>query len=439
MDMGLDKNERLSFLLIDDETRAALRELRPILAENIETILDDFYRHVQRTPEAAKTFANNSIEKARRLQKQHWLDNVFSGKFDEAYFIQVKKIGEAHARIGLEPRWYTAAYGFILNKIVALVCSKNRKTPDRIAPLLCAVNKVAFLDMDLSVSVYIDTLHQKLTEQASSFERDVSSVVGIVAAATNELQMTARSMVSTADQTAQQASAVAAAAGNASENVQTVAAATEQLSSSIHEINRQVSQSNQIATSAVDEAERTNQKMRGLTEAAQRIGEVVKLINNIASQTNLLALNATIEAARAGEAGKGFAVVAGEVKSLANQTAKATDDISAQILAVQNATKEAVSAIVGIGSTITKMNEIISAIAAAVEQQGAATKDIARNIQLAATGTDEVSSHIGAVTVATGETGHAAREVRTASSELAKQSDRLSVQVDSFLTMIRGT
>ncbi len=439
MGNDLDRVKRLNFLLIDENVRKTLREFRLILAPAIDAILDDFYRHVQITPEAAKTFSGNSTDRARRMQKQHWLDNVYSGNFDDAYFSQVQKIGDAHARIGLQPRWYTAAYCFSLNKMIALACSHYKKDPARLGIVIDAINKAAFLDMDLAISVYIDALHEKLNAQASHFERDVSSIVDIVAAATTELQNTAQSMVATADQTSRQATAVATAAQQASENVQTVAAATEQLSSSILEINRQVVQSNEIANAAVDEAERTNQKMHGLTEAAQRIGEVVKLINNIASQTNLLALNATIEAARAGDAGKGFAVVAGEVKHLANQTAKATEDISAQIQAVQNATREAVEAISGIGGTIGRMNGVASAIASAVEQQGAATQEIARNIQQAAAGTDRVTSNIGAVTLATGETGHAAREVLSATSELARQADLLSGQVADFLVVVRAS
>ncbi|HXP98279.1 MAG TPA: globin-coupled sensor protein [Telmatospirillum sp.] len=424
---------------MDDVVRAALREFRPTLAKEIDSILDDFYRHVQHTSQAAKIFIGNSMDRARSLQKQHWLDNVFSGKFDEAYFSQAKKIGQAHARIGLEPRWYIAAYCFSVNKMVAAACAQYKKTPDHLATILVAINKAAFLDMELAISIYLDTLQEKLDGQAAHFERDVSSVVEIVAAATNELETTAHSMVTTAQQTSQQALAVATAAKEASENVQAVAAATEELSSSIHEIDRQVTQSNQIAIAAVDEADRTNKKMHGLTEAAQRIGDVVKLINNIASQTNLLALNATIEAARAGDAGKGFAVVAGEVKHLANQTAKATGDITAQIQAVQSATREAVDAIAGIGDTIGKMNSIATAIAAAVEQQGAATREIARNIQQAASGTDQVTANIGGVTEATSETGHAANEVLTASSELAKQSERLSMQVAGFLEIVRAS
>ncbi len=437
----LNKDDRLGFLLIDDGVRNALREFRPILATEIDTILDDFYRHIQRTPSAAKIFTGQSMERARTMQKRHWLDNVFVGSFNEEYFQQVTKIGEMHARVGLEPRWYTAGYCFTINKLIQLATLKYRKKPDRLAEIVSAINKAAFLDMDVSISVYIDALRAKdsrLRNSATTFERDVATSVGVVASASTQLRATAQSMAASAEQTSHQATAVAQAADQASENVQTVAAAAEQLSASIHEISRQVTQSTEIANSAVSEAGRTNQMVQGLTEAAQRIGEVVKLINNIASQTNLLALNATIEAARAGEAGKGFAVVANEVKSLANQTAKATDEISVQILAVQNATKEAVVAIGGIGGTIGKMSEIAAAIAAAVEEQGAATQEIARNVHQAAIGTGQVLSNIGGVTAAAKGATTAAHDVLSAAGELSVQSEKLSSDIDSFLEVIRA-
>ena len=187
------------------------------------------------------------------------------------------------------------------------------------------------------------------------------------------------------------------------------------------------------------QAQHTNEMVQGLANAANKIGEVVKLINDIASQTNLLSLNTTIEAARAGDAGKGFAVVANEVKSLANQTAKAIGDIiSQQITAVQNATKEAVSAIQSIAGTITEINEISSSIASAVEEQGAATKEIARNVEQAATGTTEVSKNIGSVTTAAEEAGASANQVLTAAGDLSRQSETLRNEVDGFIARVRA-
>jgi methyl-accepting chemotaxis protein len=273
---------------------------------------------------------------------------------------------------------------------------------------------------------------------ADSFDAQVKVVVDRVSASAEEMQGTARSMSGAVESASKRSTAVAAASEEASTNVQTVASAAEELSSSIAEINRQVVQSARIADKAVEEAGRTNQTVQGLAEAAQKIGDVVKLINEIAGQTNLLALNATIEAARAGEAGKGFAVVAAEVKSLANQTAKATEDIGAQIGAIQSATQDSVKAIEGIGGTIKQIHEIATTIAAAVEEQGAATQEIARNVQQAAQGTGEVSSNIADVTAAVGETGAAASRVLSAAGELTSQSDALRKQVEDFLAAIRA-
>ncbi len=278
------------------------------------------------------------------------------------------------------------------------------------------------------------TIEAAVTE----FEAAAKSVVGIVSSSASEMQASAESLSATAEETARQATAVAAASEQASSNVQTVATAGEELSSSISEIGRQVGQSTRITGQAVEEAERTNSKVQGLAEAALRIGDVVKLINDIAGQTNLLALNATIEAARAGEAGKGFAVVASEVKSLANQTAKATDEIGAQISSIQAATKDSVDAIQSIGRTIGEVNEIATTIAAAVEEQGAATSEIARNVQEAARGTQEVSSNIGGVTQASAATGSAASQVLSAAGELAQQAETLRTRVDTFLAKVRA-
>ena len=274
---------------------------------------------------------------------------------------------------------------------------------------------------------------------ADKFEVDMKGVVNTVTSAAAELQGTARSMESTATVTSEKANVVASAADDASSNVQTVASAAEELSASISEISRQVGQSSEIASQAVVDADKSRENVQGLAESAAKIGEVISLISDIADQTNLLALNATIEAARAGEAGKGFAVVASEVKNLANQTAKATEEISQHVGGVQDATDEAVRAIKGIGSTISRIDEASTAIASAVEEQGAATQEIARNVEQAANGTNEVTSNITEVTEGAAETGHAAKEVLTAADELARQGDVLGREMDSFLVELRKT
>jgi methyl-accepting chemotaxis protein len=270
------------------------------------------------------------------------------------------------------------------------------------------------------------------------FEAAVRGALDSLQKSANSMQTTAQSMSVTADQSSALVSAVASAAEETSVNVQTVSSGTEQLSSSITEIGRQVINSAKIARKAVDEADQTDATMQGLAENAGRISVVVDLIQTIASQTNLLALNATIEAARAGEAGRGFAVVASEVKNLANQTAKATDEIRSQIADMQLVTTSAVSAIRNIGQTIGEINQVTTAIAAAVEEQGAATREIARNIQHAAGGTSDVSSNIIGVSTASAEAGSAASEVLNASGALRREAEVLRSEIDAFLSNIRA-
>ena len=277
-----------------------------------------------------------------------------------------------------------------------------------------------------------------MREMADSFEAAVGGIVGMVTASATELQATAQSMSGTAAETAGQSTAVAAAAEEAASNVGTVAAAAEELGSSVQEIGRQVSGSAQLAQAAVNEAAQTASLVQELSGAVAKIGDVVTMITSIAGQTNLLALNATIEAARAGEAGRGFAVVAAEVKELANQTARATDEISTQIARIQGSTGQAVSAIGSITTRIQEISGVATAIAAAVEEQGAATQEIVRNVAQAAVGTGEVTSNIAGVAGAAEETGAAASQVLASASELSRQSESLSTEVNRFLATVRA-
>ncbi|MGA7811028.1 methyl-accepting chemotaxis protein [Bradyrhizobium sp.] len=273
---------------------------------------------------------------------------------------------------------------------------------------------------------------------ASDFERSVNGIVRSVSTAAAGMQTTAQSMTATASDASARAATVGSASQSASNNVETVAAAAEELSGSVTEILRQVTRSSEVAKKAVGDAERTNATVQVLSTGAEKIGEVVKLIHSIAAQTNLLALNATIEAARAGESGRGFAVVASEVKALANQTAKATEEISGQVAAMQQSTSDAVVAINGITHTIAQMSEITVNIASAIEQQGDATREIARNIQQVAAGSNEISAHIGGVSSAAAATGSAASEVLSSARELDNQSGKLRNAVDGFLAKVRA-
>lgn len=273
---------------------------------------------------------------------------------------------------------------------------------------------------------------------ADEFENAVGEIIETVSSASSQLEASATSMTQTARRSQAVTASVAAASEQASANVQSVAFATEELTSSVNEISRQVQESTRIAGEAVDQANLTNRRIEVLAGAAAKIGDVVELINTIAGQTNLLALNATIEAARAGDAGRGFAVVATEVKALAHQTARATEDISRQIAGMQDATRESVAAIEAIGSTIARVSEIAATIASAVEEQGAATAEIARNIQQAAGGTREVSQNIVEVERGASETGSASTQVLSAATSLSRDSGLLREKVSHFLGTVRA-
>jgi len=276
-----------------------------------------------------------------------------------------------------------------------------------------------------------------LTKTTSEFEDQIGSIVNVVSGAINQLQTSSSSMASVAERTSDRTQTVATASEEASTNVQIVSTAAEELSASISEISKQVSDSSVISSEAVEEAHRSHESVKGLVTSVNQINEVIELINDIAEQTNLLALNATIEAARAGDAGKGFSVVASEVKNLANQTAKATEQISVQISEIQTSTDQAAGSIEGIGSTIGRIDEIAVAISAAVEEQSAATTEIARNIEQASQGTKQVSGNIDQVRQGARETGTAAGEINGSTNELSEQSETLKAVVDEFLIKIR--
>jgi methyl-accepting chemotaxis protein len=280
--------------------------------------------------------------------------------------------------------------------------------------------------------------HEKLEQLARSFDESMRNGLGVVAKSVGDVTDSASTMAGNAVETGALSQDASVAIEEASANIQTVSSATTQLSSSISEISRQMAQTSEVSRAAVDEIENANARVSALNEAAVSIGQVVQIISDIADQTNLLALNATIESARAGEAGKGFAVVASEVKNLANQTGKATEEISLKINEIQNETGAAADAVLGIGETIRKIDELTAVVASAVEEQGAATSEIARNVDEAAQGANQVSGVVQSVAQAADETGKLAESQKAIVQELSNNNDVLKRDIDTFLGEVKS-
>lgn len=448
---------------LDQAASEALKEIAGVVRAALPGVLEEFYGHVRAWPQVARHFGGESVmNMAKSKQIEHW-SIILRGDFSQEYVNSVRRIGQTHARIGLEPRWYIAGYSFIMERVIALIgrhCharvfssgsgkgssgGKSRATAEfdaLNARYAGAFMRAALLDMDFAISIYLEeselARHRILQEAAAKFEQSVGNVVTTVAAAATELEQTARSMSSIAEATSGKAIAVSAAAEQATTSVAHVATSTEQMEHAVSEISRQVSQASKMASSGVIKARGTNEIMGQLAQAADKIGQVVSLISDIAAQTNLLALNATIESARAGEAGRGFAVVAGEVKALASQTSRATEEIGQQIAAMQEISRQSVAAIQDIQAAINEIDSVSTAISAAVEEQSATTREISRSTGEAAVGAREVTRHMTEVQRDASETGDAASQVVSASCELGRQSEYLREQVDAFLAHLRA-
>ncbi len=444
---SLQTEDRLSFFVIDEMTAAQVREFKPVVERNLPAILDVFYAQVMTVPQLAQMFVSEArVAHARAAQSRHWL-KLFSGTFDPDYFESIQNIGRVHNRLGLEPRWYIGGYATALGELHRLAvrhCLKGWRASaatDKAAGLIQAIDKVVMLDMELAISVYLDEqandFHKRLESLSNQFQDSITGVSTSLLESAGTLSGKSSDMNALSGTSLDRAAKATQGAERASQNVQSVASAAEEMSASISEISHQVSESNSIAVEAAQTVNNTMETVEALNHAAEKITGVVSLIQDIAEQTNLLALNATIEAARAGEAGKGFAVVASEVKTLANQTSNATDEISEQVTNMQRVASQTKSSIENIAASMSKVEDSSSAISAAVEEQDAVTREISQSAAEAHRGAADALEAIHLVEEAVRQSVEMAAEVSGSSSNVTSQASQLQQQSEQFITKIR--
>jgi len=438
---------RLAFIRMDAETLSALRDIRPLITRVLPDILAEFYSHVLSFSAVSRLFPDQSVvRRASDMQIRHW-NLIANAEFDDRYVASVTRVGQMHHRMGLGPQWYIGGYNYLISALLRAISlddhaswrfrrsAGRRKKADQIA----AVTKAGLLDMELATAVYLDAAmraKQELVDQllGAPFRRAIEAV----SQATVQFEGTAHALTHTASSTKRLVSSAVATFDEVSSDIRNIASATNNLLDSSAAIAEKVNESNRITSIAVAQVEKADTCISALSEAADQIGGVAKLITEIAAQTNLLALNATIEAARAGAAGRGFSVVAQEVKTLATQTAKATDEIGHQIGQIETATRCTVTAMTEILGTIRHASEVSSAIAATLERQRVGTQDIFRSVSNISRGTSEVAASMERVTDGAMNTGAASESLLASVRGLTGESKNLKNEVESFLAAVQN-
>lgn len=430
-----DLQDRLHFIGFTADDVIALQQFWPTLEPKLEGIMDKFIAHVMAVPESERRMRGME-EKFKSSQIKHWSE-LFTNGISEKYLVNSSKIGRARYLAGLEPRWYIGSYAKFFNMIGEVVTKKYRRNLEKMEAVMAAIHKVLILEVDIAMTAY----QKESAAQRLDFVRDLSSdlntslggLVIDISAQSTRLDDAAQAVANAARLTEQLSGAAAGATVQTSASVDAAAGSGEELAGAVQIISSQAATSEHIVSQAMDKAAATQETVQKLAESAEQIGAVVRLISGIAAQTNLLALNATIEAARAGEAGRGFAVVAAEVKTLARQTAGATEEIAKQIIEIQAVAEQSCSAISSIADTIAQVNEATSAIAAGIEEQTVTARSISQNMHAASAGAAEVARNCAEVNERATDTGAASEVIVAASADIREVGDQLENRMGAFL------